>query len=861
MVRIGLCALTVLAMTAAFGCAAEPKKSAATPAEALQTPPGFQVDLIHTSDPATEGSWINMAKDDKGRLIIAGQNKQPILRVTVYDGKVEKIEKLDLPISEAMGLLYAFDSLYVDGAGPGGFGLYRCKDTKGTGQFDDVKLLKKFTGGGEHGAHAVVLGPDKNLYVLLGNFCDVPEGMSPDSPHRNYAEDLLLPRQPDGNGFAAGRYAPGGFVLRTDPDGKKWDLVLAGFRNAYDMAFNTDGELFTFDADMEWDWGFPWYRPIRINHCTSAAEFGWRNGAGKWPEYFADSLGAVANVGIGSPTGVVFGTGAKFPAKYQKAFFMCDWSYGRLIAAHLTPQGSSYTATFENFVAPKSLKGDGPKSPLNLTDVVIGDDGALYFTIGGRNTQSALYRVSYVGNESTAPADLHDEAGAKERALRHSLEAFHGKRDPKALDAAWPSLNSDDRYLRYAARIAVESQPVADWKDRALDKDATVNPIRQPEGRLTALLALARCGPKEVLPDLLAALARLPLGGLTEDQQLEKLRVLQLTFIRQGGAPAADASKKVAAELDAEFPAKSERVNHEIAQILIYLRAPHAAEKCLRLAAEAKTQEDDLFYVYALRTLPIGNWTMDQHKEYFGYFTKDHKRPGHPAELLQWFADAGRPYGDGASYANYMKHIFSEATANLSDAERKELAPMLASIDQASVVNYETKTRPRIKEYKTADVLPMLEKLDRGRSFDKGRQAYLDCQCIKCHRFGNEGGAVGPDLTAISSRFAAKDILESIIEPSKVISEQYQNIFVTTTTGKTVEGRLVEDTLDKIVIQPNPLEPGRVEIKKSEVDEVKSSKVSPMPANLVDGLTEDEILDLIAYVQSQGRKDYRAFQK
>ena len=259
MFRLGLLAFAGLVLTAAFTSAADPKKTAATPAEALQTLPGFKVELLHTSDPATEGSWINMTKDNKGRLIISGQNKQPILRVTLKDGQVEKIEKLDLPISEAMGMLYAFDSLYSDGAGPEGYGLYRCKDTKGTDQYDDVKLLKKFTGGGEHGAHAVVLGPDKkHLFVLLGNFCDVPEGMSPESPHRNYKEDLLLPRQPDGNGFAANRYAPGGFVLRTDPEGQHWDLMLAGFRNAYDFAFNPDGELFTFDADMEWDWGMPW---------------------------------------------------------------------------------------------------------------------------------------------------------------------------------------------------------------------------------------------------------------------------------------------------------------------------------------------------------------------------------------------------------------------------------------------------------------------------------------------------------------------------------------------------------------------------------------------------------------------------
>jgi len=240
---------------------------------------------------------------------------------------------------------------------------------------------------------------------------------------------------------------------------------------------------------------------------------------------------------------------------------------------------------------------------------------------------------------------------------------------------------------------------------------------------------------------------------------------------------------------------------------------------------------------------------------------KDHKRPPHSPELVQWFAEAGRPYGDGSSFANYMKHIFAEATANLSDAERKELVPTLAAIDQASVVNYETKVRPPIKEYKTAELLTTLDKLDHGRNFDKGRQAYLDCQCIKCHRFGNEGGAVGPDLTAISSRFAAKDILESIIEPSKVVSEQYQNIVVTTVSGKTIVGRLLEDTPGKLVIQPNPLEPGRVEVKKGDVDTRQPSKLSPMPEHLVDGLPPDEILDLVAYLQSQGRKDYKAFQK
>src|SRR5262249_31427541 len=198
--------------------------------------------------------------------------------------------------------------LYVNGAGPKGYGLYRCREQEG-GKFD-VEALKIFGSGGEHGAHGLTLGPDNKIYVINGNFTNVPAGLSPESPHRNYREDLLLPRQWAGSGFAAGRLSPGGYVLRTDADGKTWELLLAGFRNAYDLGFNADGELFTFDSDMEWDWGMPWYRPIRVHHLTSGAEFGWRSGTGKWPEYYPDSLPPVVNVGIGSPTGVIFRTGA-----------------------------------------------------------------------------------------------------------------------------------------------------------------------------------------------------------------------------------------------------------------------------------------------------------------------------------------------------------------------------------------------------------------------------------------------------------------------------------------------------------------------------------------------------------------------
>jgi hypothetical protein len=290
-----------------------------TPGEVLVTLPGFQIEHVLQADGAKNGSWICMANDPKGRLLLGGQGNQPITRVTLQDGKCVKEEILQIPVTETMGMLFVESVLYLNGSGNKGFGLYRCKDTKGNDSYDDVEFLRPWQGGsGEHGAHALVLGADNMLYAVCGNFVGVPADLAPSSPHRNYGDDLALKRMEDGNGFGAGAQPPGGYVLRMDLDGKNAELWSSGQRNNYDIAFNADGELFGFDSDMEWDWGNPWYRPTRAFHMVRGGDHGYREGSAKWPEYYADSLPAVVNIGVGSPTGVVFGTGGKFPVKYRK---------------------------------------------------------------------------------------------------------------------------------------------------------------------------------------------------------------------------------------------------------------------------------------------------------------------------------------------------------------------------------------------------------------------------------------------------------------------------------------------------------------------------------------------------------------
>ncbi|MEP6664437.1 MAG: heme-binding protein, partial [Verrucomicrobiota bacterium] len=360
------------------------QSKSATPVADLTLAPGFTAKLLWSGG-AGEGSWICMTTDDKGRLIISPQQDDLLMyRVTLSrSGKIAKTEKIPAPVHQAMGLLYAHDSLYVNGHGPSGTGLYRLVDENKNDQFEtnEVHFLKKIPGEGEHGYHGLVLGPDKLIYMINGNHTKLPEGISPTSPHKNYAEDQLLQRQWDPGGHAVGILAPGGHILRFDKDGKNWELMLGGFRNAYDFDFNPAGEIFAFDSDMEWDWGLPWYRPTRIIHAVIGGEYGWRSGSGKFPAYYADTLPAAAHIGLGSPTGVKFGTKSNFPEKYKGALFAMDWSYGRIFAVHLLPDGATYKGSPEVFVQGK---------PLNVTDMDFGKDGAMYFITGGRGTQSGL---------------------------------------------------------------------------------------------------------------------------------------------------------------------------------------------------------------------------------------------------------------------------------------------------------------------------------------------------------------------------------------------------------------------------------------------------------------------------------------
>ena len=377
-----------------------------------------------------------------------------------------------------------------------------------------------------------------------------------------------------------GAEAPLGHIAQIDPEGKTWEIVATGFRNQYDAAFNREGELFTYDADMEWDLNTPWYRPTRINHVIDGADYGWRTGSGKFMDYCTDSFGSVVDVGPGSPTGVCFGYGAKFPAKYQNAFFACDWSYGKLYAVHLKPKGSTYTASVEEFASAQ---------PLPLTDLLVNsDDGAMYITVGGRRVQSGLYRVTYVGKESTTPAEPA-AAGSSQREARRALEAHLQKGAAAAskseLDKIWNSLGSPDRGIRHASRAALEKQPVAKWKDRLVREKNLV-------ASTAAMIALARTDAKNSASEIFKKATSIDYNQTGSRQtRLDILRGVTLTLTRSGQPSASDKAKLIK-WIERIYPAQTPEENRDLSAMAAFLDAPFAVGRGITLLENASDKRN-----------------------------------------------------------------------------------------------------------------------------------------------------------------------------------------------------------------------------------------------------------------------------
>ena len=816
---------------------------------------GFKIDLLYSVPMEQQGSWVAMCMDNKNRLIVSdqyggiyrfpipavGQKIDPadIEQITYAAeragmGKPTESQKKLPQIGHAQGLCYAFDSLYVvvnSRSSSTGAGVFRLLDTNNDDQFDKIVTIKKLSAtGGEHGPHAIIPAPDgKHLYVVMGNQTQLPEDYTHSRVPELWGEDQLYPSL---QYFMKGAEAPLGHIAQIDPEGKTWEVLSTGFRNQYDAAINREGEIFTYDADMEWDMNTPWYRPTRVNHVIDGSDFGWRTGTGKFMDYCSDTFGTVVDVGPGSPTGVCFGYGGKFPARYQNAFFISDWSYGKLYAVHLTPKGSSYVGQVEEFASAQ---------PFPLTDLVVNPkDGAMYIAVGGRKVQSGLYRVTYEGRESTTPAK--PVAGGEEaRKRRQSLEKFVQKgaksANQKQLNQIWSSLGAQDRGIRHAARVALEKQPVRNWKNK-------LSVEKNPVIASAAMIALARADSESSGVVLSKAITFNYSNEKDWQQRIDWLRGITLALTR-GGQPKPERKKKLIDWLDKIYPASTPEENRDLSAIMQFLQAPSAASKGMALLKGASGQEEQIGYALNLRHLKIG-WTSLLRESYF-----------------KWFIRAGNFKG-GARLSNYLDGIKKDAIASVPD---QLMTPSLKKIidtkPQSKAPQFTFEPRTFVKNWTMKEMALWVPSGVPGeRDFKNGRQMFGAGSCYACHRIGGEGGAVGPDLTSVGGKFGAYDLLESIVDPGKEISDQYGSSIFSLSDGSQLNGRIMNMRNNEYWVNTDMMQPSTVtKVKAENLTSIEPSSISMMPPGLINTMDKEDILDLMAYLIAGGKPDHQLFAK
>lgn len=202
----------------------------------------------------------------------------------------------------------------------------------------------------------------------------------------------------------------------------------------------------------------------------------------------------------------------------------------------------------------------------------------------------------------------------------------------------------------------------------------------------------------------------------------------------------------------------------------------------------------------------------------------------------------------------FLRQIKADWLAAIPQAQR---SPWAAALDARHAPGGDESlpaaTRPLVKDWRLDDLLDSLADVGRGRDTQRG-QAMYRMLCLRCHRVGSQGAAVGPDLTSVSRRFGRRDLLESILAPSKVVAEQYRNVQVVATDGRVLVGRVVpavDFRSPDLFLATDPLDGQQVvQLPKLHIESLQESAISPMPEGLLNTLSREEILDLLAYFET-----------
>ena len=494
----------------------------------------------------------------------------------------------------------------------------------------------------------------------------------------------------------------------------------------------------------------------------------------------------------------------------------------------------------------------------------------MYFATGGRRLESDLYRVYYKGELDTH-TPLKESDLPKEAMIRRELEKYHVNGAPAdGIDKAWAELGNKDRYVQYAARIVLEHQPVATWKDKAIAETDAVKKIH-------ANLALAHHATDADAAAMLTSLMQIDYKSLSAKDQQDLLRTIEVILYRydKGATPV---KSQLVAYLDPHFPANDNMLDRSLSILMVHLDAPTAVEKTLALLKNAKDDENyqktftassDLVFRNPQYGMDIANmlanvppaqatfyanvlggadkgWTPAQHEEYF-----------------KWINNALTEYKGGRSYVGFIDRSRKMALSHVPEAEFAKYDEMsggkLLTASGNDIVDTGVQPEGPGRRW-TVEMADSLVQNLSGRDLAKGKAMYGAVMCQSCHTMKGEGGAIGPDLSQLGTRFSPKDILVATIDPSATISDQYHATVLELKAGGSIVGKLNDEDAANYYISQNPFSPDVIKtVPKSDVILKKNAEVSIMMGGLINRLNEEELKDLMAYLISGGNAEHAVY--
>ncbi len=939
----------------------------------FSTLPGFAIERVNPPDKGD--SYVVVTFDSLGRLVVSKEQDFPrILLDNDKDGIYESEKVISDKIRNCQGLWFEGRTLYAScamvptpeqvaaapppapGGGRGGpninnrAGIFRLEDTNGDDVADTFDTLAMAGSIQEHGPHAIRRRPDGGIALIVGNNETIADpALDLTSPVLEDKDAQFLPYF--ANFGQSAREGAHSAIFDWVPETKKFRVFSGGNRNAYDFAYNLAGEAFLFDSDMEWDIGLPWYREVRTVHEILNGNYGYRNGSGKYPPYYIDSLPPTRDLGRGSPVGVEFYTSYAYPREFFDNLFEADWSRGRLLYTALTPSGATYTARTDRA---EFVHGE----PFNITDVEVGPDGMMYFTTGGRNTTGGLWRLRYTGNVPAAPdmtgilavvrqpqplsswgwtaiekvkasmgtsfgqelekiaRNSSSPATERARALyemqRHGtapsgdllsalmkdsnadvrsavtfIAGVQGERskavaasalkdrDPavrrRAAEAmvrmgqspdkpslapaadVYALLNDQDRFVRWAGRIAIEHTARAEWKDRVLAEN-------DPLGALDGMLAWVRTANGESLQPLIdKQVALLKQTNLSTDNKLRLYRTLMYTATEVKDGLSAPQRQQLSAAILPQFPGPDARINREQALMLGYAGQPAAISKIL--AAMPKTNENQelqLHYLYALRMIKDG-WT-----------------PAEKTELAEVLGRAAKWRG-GAQFINFVGQFFDSVSDLYASDQEKQLlyekAPDFSPLTPQELADIQarqaaaaaagrggrgggrggnaaplaTRTAGRVlsrQEMLEETVYQPQQVLD----VDAGKKTF-EANCASCHKFGAVGtdhGVASLNLSASPLRSSKHALLEAVFFPNRSLAPESETTLIETTDGKKVSGLVLKEAGSTVSLLTT--DGTATELQKAQIKSRTKGKTSIMPDSLADTIDRQSMRNLAAFL-------------